>query len=83
MPLKATAGLKLSPTGPEYASINGFKTDKTTIKVLTSQAKAKENAIAVEFLTKISRLNAVSVYLDSLLKGYKHGPENLAASYEL
>ena len=69
MPLKATAGLKLSPTGPEFASINGFKTDKTTIKLLTSQAEVKGNDLGVEFLTKISRLNAVSVYLDSFVKG--------------
>ena len=68
-PLKAVAGLKLVPEGPEFASINGFKTDKNTIKILTNQAEAKGNEVAVEFLEKISRLNAVSVYLDSFVKG--------------
>ena len=64
-----TAGLKLNPADPSYASINGFKTDKNTIKILISQAKVKGNDIAVEFLEKLSRLNAVSVYLDSFVKG--------------
>ena len=54
-----TAGLKLNPADPSYASINGFKTDKYTIKILISQAKIKGNDIAVEFLEKLSRLNAV------------------------
>jgi len=67
--LKATAGLKLVPFGPGDASINGFKCDKTTIKLLAAQAQDKGNELAVEFLTKISRLNAVSVYLDSFVKG--------------
>ena len=62
------AGLKLVPTTPMDASINGFKTDKVTIKKLISQAEQKENLVAVEFLTKISRLNAISTYLDSFIK---------------
>ena len=68
---KKIAGLKLSPKDPSFASINGFKTDKVTLAGLITEAEAKRNDIAVEFLTKISRLNAVSVYLDSFVKGIK------------
>lgn len=63
------AGLKLVPEGPQDASINGFKTDKTTIKRLISQAEAKNNLDAVVFLQSMSRLNAISTYLDSFVKG--------------
>lgn len=66
-----TAGLMLNPADPSYASINGFKTDKTTIKSLINQAKAKKNDVAVEFLTKLSRQNALTTYLDSFIKGIK------------
>jgi DNA polymerase-1 len=66
-----TAGLKLNPESPSDASINGFKTDKVTIERLISQAESKGNDIAVEFLTKSSRLNAVNVYLDSFVKGFE------------
>jgi len=66
-----TAGLKLNPESPSDASINGFKTDKVTIERLISQAESKGNEIAVEFLTKSSRLNAVNVYLDSFVKGFE------------
>lgn len=62
------AGLKLVPTQATDASINGFKTDKVTIKKLIAQAETKDNLKAVEFLTKISRLNAISTYLDSFIK---------------
>ena len=66
-----TAGLKLVPDGPQDCSINGFKTDKNTIKKLIVQAESKDNLQAVEFLTKLSRLNAVSTYLDSFVKNIK------------
>jgi len=70
-PTGRIAGLKLIPRGPEDASINGFKTDKATIGKLLVQAKDKDNLIAIEFLTKLTRLNAVSVYLDSFVAGIK------------
>ena len=57
-----TAGLKMTPSTPNDASINGFKTDKVTIQRLIGQAEKKNNLEAVEFLTKISRLNAISTY---------------------
>ena len=62
------AGLKLVPTTPMDASINGFKTDKLTINKLISQAEQKDNLVAIEFLRKTSRLNAISTYLDSFIK---------------
>ena len=68
-PTGKVAGLKISPLGPQYASVNGFKTDKGTIKLLISHARNKNNDLAVEFLTKISRLSAVSTYLTSFVKG--------------
>jgi len=63
------AGLKLIPEGPRDASINGFKTDKATINRLVVQAETKGNLQAVQFLKAMSRLNAISTYLDSFVKG--------------
>ena len=67
------AGLRMSPSTAYDASINGFKTDKATIQGLLQQAQRKNNLRAVEFLTKISRLNAVSTYLDSFCAGIQRG----------
>lgn len=66
-----TAGLKLVPLSPAYASINGFKVDKTINKLLIRQAKEKGNDLAVEYLEKMSRLNAVNTYLNSFVHGIK------------
>ena len=68
-----TAGLKMAPSSPNDASINGFKTDKETISRLILQAKRNNKDLAVEFLTKISRLSAVNIYLDSFVAGIKRG----------
>jgi DNA polymerase I-like protein with 3'-5' exonuclease and polymerase domains len=68
-----TAGLKMTPSSANDVSINGFKTDKVTIQRLINQAEKKNNLEAVEFLTKISRLNAISTYLDSFCAGIKRG----------
>jgi len=65
------AGLKMVPREPSDASVHGFKTDKVTIKSLISQAEAKGNDIAVEFLSKLSRMNALSTYLDSFIVGFE------------
>ena len=70
------AGLRMSPSSAFDASINGFKTDKETIKGLILQAERKKNDVAVEFLTKISRLSALSVYLDSFVAGIQRGTRN-------
>ena len=67
------AGLRMLPSSAYDASINGFKTDKVTIQSLIQQAHKKDNLKAVEFLTKISRLNAISTYLDSFCAGIRRG----------
>lgn len=67
--LDKIGGLKLLPKSPMYCSIHGFKTDKGTIKKLIAQAEEKGNDKAVEFLTGISRLNAISTYLSSFVNG--------------
>ena len=72
-PTGETAGLKMIPRSPSYASINGFKTDKHTLKILIQQADNSGRDIAVEFLTKSSRLNAVTTYLDSFVAGIQRG----------
>lgn len=66
-----TAGLRLVPKDPTYASINGFKVDKHIIKKLISQARLKNNLLAVEYLEKMSRLNAVNTYINSFINGIK------------
>lgn len=66
-----TAGLRLVPKDPTYASINGFKVDKDIIKKLISQARLKNNLLAVEYLEKMSRLNAVNTYINSFINGIK------------
>lgn len=70
-PTGQTGGLKLVPEGPADAAIGGFKTDKTTLKRLILQAEIKKRDIAVEFLSKISRLNAISSYLSTFVEGIK------------
>ncbi len=67
------AGLKLSPEYPRDASILGFKTDKNSILRLIKQAERKDNERAVQFLTMLTRLNAVSTYLNSFVAGIKRG----------
>ena len=69
VPQSKVAGLKLNPSVPSDASINGFKTDKVTISRLIEQARSKDNLMAIEFLTKIKRLNAINTYLDSFISG--------------
>jgi DNA polymerase I-like protein with 3'-5' exonuclease and polymerase domains len=66
-----TAGLRLSPESPRDASVNGFKTDKETVKRLIGQAHKKNNLEAVEFLQSMSRLNALETYLSSFVDGIK------------
>ena len=68
-PTGKVAGLKLSPLDVSYASVNGFKTSKDILGKLIDQAQAKDNLLAVDFLQSLIRLNAVSTYLDSFVKG--------------
>ena len=64
-----TAGLKMLPQGVADASVHGFKTDKTTLLRLIGQAHDKDNLVAVDFLQKMTRLNAINTYLDSFVTG--------------
>tara|TARA_A200000159_G_scaffold92395_1_gene85831 strand:+ start:37 stop:2187 length:2151 start_codon:yes stop_codon:yes gene_type:complete len=73
MPTGEVAGLKLSPQNPNDASILGFKTDKVSIQRLIKQADRKDNEKAVQFLTMLTRLHAVSTYLNSFVAGIKRG----------
>ena len=70
-PTGVVAGLKLNPETSSDASANGFKTDKVTLARLITQAKAKGNDLAVEYLTKTIRRSAIKVYLDSFVKGFE------------
>ena len=67
------AGLKMVPDSAFDAAMGGFKTDKETIKRLVAKAEAKNNDTAIEFLTKMSRLNAITTYLDSFVAGIEKG----------
>ena len=78
------AGLKCSPLNANYASINGFKTDKVTLGYLIEDAKEKENEIAVEFMSKVVRLHAINTYINSFVNGiktYKRKDNVLHASF--
>jgi DNA polymerase I-like protein with 3'-5' exonuclease and polymerase domains len=63
------AGLKLNPESPRDASIGGFKVGADEIDRLIAQAQSKDNLLAVEFLTKKKRLNAINTYINSFVNG--------------
>lgn len=67
--LNEVAGLQLNPTKPQDVSANGFVTSKDNVSKLLSQARRKRNDRAVLFLESMQRLNAVSTYLTSFVKG--------------
>lgn len=69
--LDEIAGLKLSPKNVKDVSANGFVTGKEMVPFLLSQAQRKHNAIAVEFLESMKRLNAVTTYLNSFCGGIR------------
>ena len=71
VPQSQIAGLRLAPSGPRDASINGFKTDKITLGRLLNRAEELDKILAVDFISKIIRLNAISTYLDSFVVGIK------------
>lgn len=65
------AGLKLIPEAPMDASVHGFAAAKDQIDRLIAQAQQRNNLIAIEFLTKKKRLNAINTYLNSFVEGMK------------
>lgn len=65
----AIAGFRLIPDGPKDAAVGGFAVAKEQMSRLIAQAEEKGNDLAVEFLTKKRRLNALNTYLDSFVVG--------------
>jgi len=63
------AGLRCVPTGPEIATALGFSTDGDTLDLLKSNGKGR----AVEFLTALSRKNAIDTYITTFIGGIKRG----------
>lgn len=63
------AGLRCVPTGPEIATALGFSTDGDTLESLKSNGKGR----AVEFLTALSRKNAIDTYITTFIGGIKRG----------
>lgn len=67
--LPQVAGFKCTPTGPEDVSAGGFGTDGDSIERLAKTA----TGAAKEFLSKISRYNAIGTYLDTFVAGIRRG----------
>lgn len=63
------AGLKLIPERPSDASVHGFSVSKLEFDRLIAQATDSGKYLAVEFLEKKKRLNAVNTYLNSFVTG--------------
>jgi DNA polymerase-1 len=67
--LPELAGFNLKVSNVLDTSANGFVTGKDIIGRLISQARANNNQNAITFLESMQRLNAVSTYLTSFVKG--------------
>ena len=63
------AGLRCVPTGPEIATALGFSTDGDTLESLKANGKGR----AAEFLTALSRKNAIDTYITTFIGGIKKG----------
>ena len=63
------AGLCFAAPSKKWVSANGFSTSKENLDILISTAKNNNMDTAVEFLTDVKRLSAVSVYLSSFVDG--------------
>ena len=67
--LPELAGLGFTPPSKTWVSANGFSTGKDNLDVLIATAKTKKMDKAIEFLTDLKRLSAVSSYLSSFVGG--------------
>ena len=67
--LNQLAGLKFAAPNKDWVSANGFSTSKGSLEILIATAKSKAMYDAVEFLSDIRRLNAVSSYLSNFVEG--------------
>ena len=65
------AGLKFTAPSVKWHSANGFSTSKNNLEFLERVAKAKGMDEAVNFLSKIRRLNALDTYLSSFVDGIR------------
>ena len=72
------AGFKINPPDYQWATAGGFSTDKTKLRILVKQLKAKiagkSNAKveeAIEFIEKVERLGALETYLSSFVEGVR------------
>jgi len=63
------AGLCFAAPSKKWVSANGFSTSKDNLDTLISTAKSNGMDTAVEFLSDLKRLSAVSVYLSSFVDG--------------
>ena len=67
--LNHMAGLGFGAPSKKWVSANGFSTGKDNLDVLVGTAKTNNMASAVEFLTDLKRLSAISSYLSSFVEG--------------
>jgi len=67
--LNHIAGLGFGAPSKKWVSANGFSTGKGNLDVLVGTAKTNNMDAAVEFLTDLKRLSAVSSYLSSFVEG--------------
>ena len=63
------AGLKFFPPNKEWVSDSGFSTSKGHLELLIATAKSKGMLDAVEFLSDLQRLNAITSYLNNFVGG--------------
>jgi DNA polymerase I-like protein with 3'-5' exonuclease and polymerase domains len=67
--LNHIAGLGFGAPSKKWVSANGFSTGKDNLDVLVGTAKTNNMDSAVQFLTDLKRLSAVSSYLSSFVEG--------------
>jgi DNA polymerase I-like protein with 3'-5' exonuclease and polymerase domains len=66
---KELAGLKFFPPNKEWVSDSGFSTSKGNLELLIATAKTKGMLDAVQFLSDLQRLNAITSYLNNFVGG--------------
>jgi DNA polymerase-1 len=63
------AGLKFLPSSESWVTANGFGTSKDNLSVLITVARQNDMKKAIDFLTDMQRLSAVSNYLSTFVGG--------------
>ena len=67
--IKKQAGLGFAAPSKKWVSANGFSTSKDNLDTLIATAKNNGMDNAVDFLTDVKRLSAISSYLSSFVDG--------------